>query len=334
MMYVGIFAWILTISCSGDVHNSVCDTEAVVGLCAGLGCWWDHGNAHCAGAECFCDDGHCSYDGWHCVPIPMNAKTVSNATTARRTRMASSTTRTLTATTTTATATITETTVTTTITPTSSTTTSSTSTATTSTSTITTTTTLAYYANAVVGSCLGVGCFWNHGNAHCGGWSRTQCICDDGYCTHDMWHCVPCPHINASSHLNPVGLASLSTTATTTSAGPTEAQCIPDAIVGCCFITGCFWHHGNAHCGGWGRTQCVCDEGYCSRDQWYCELCSLGVPDENMLLAQVPVLADNPISSQTCVNVVAMLGVAISAFVVLRRQVAPQQLTQPLLVVQ
>merc|ERR1712048_1153863 len=40
---------------------------------------------------------------------------------------------------------------------------------------------------ANVGSCLGVGCFMHHGQAHCHG---TTCLCDEGYCAADGRYCV------------------------------------------------------------------------------------------------------------------------------------------------
>lgn len=44
--------------------------------------------------------------------------------------------------------------------------------------------------------------------------------------------------------------------------------CDPHAIVGFCIMTGCFMHHGPAHCD---VNQCKCDPGYCSSDGHVCE---------------------------------------------------------------
>merc|ERR1712217_967549 len=77
---------------------------------------------------------------------------------------------------------------------------------------------------------------------------------DPGSCSVDGWHCIPTP-----------------TTTTTTTITSTKALktigCNADAIVGHCFIAGCFRGHGNAHCHG---TECLCDKGSCSMDGWKC----------------------------------------------------------------
>merc|ERR1712038_1207651 len=48
-------------------HAAKCAAETPVGYCAGVGCFWHHGDAECKGTKCFCKPGSCSYDGWTCV---------------------------------------------------------------------------------------------------------------------------------------------------------------------------------------------------------------------------------------------------------------------------
>lgn len=46
-------------------------------------------------------------------------------------------------------------------------------------------------------------------------------------------------------------------------------ECIPEAKVGSCLVTGCFADlHGPAQCH---TPDCLCDPGYCSEDQYYCK---------------------------------------------------------------
>eukprot|EP00928_Gymnodinium_smaydae_P043807 TRINITY_DN29287_c0_g1_i1.p1 TRINITY_DN29287_c0_g1~~TRINITY_DN29287_c0_g1_i1.p1 ORF type:complete len:590 (-),score=29.73 TRINITY_DN29287_c0_g1_i1:234-2003(-) len=124
---------------------------------------------------------------------------------------------------------------------------------------------------AVVGRCLGVGCFMDHGPAVCKG---TDCMCATGHCSYDGYHCVPTPTTTTTT--------TVSTTTTTTSTmlmpiavSPIHLkksdECVSSATVGYCLFVGCFLGHGAASCGGPWHMQCICDEGYCSRDGWFCE---------------------------------------------------------------
>merc|ERR1711920_1185117 len=104
--------------------------------------------------------------------------------------------------------------------------------------------------NAKVGECLEVGCWEDHGTASCV--NVDECRCDPGSCSVDGWHCIPTPTTTTTT--------TITTTITSTKALKTIG-CNADAIVGHCFITGCFRGHGNVHCHG---TECLCDKGSCS----------------------------------------------------------------------
>lgn len=298
---------------SRNADGVLCRTGATVGMCDGNSCFFGTPNAHCAdddGANrgmCVCDVGHCSYDNWNCVPIPTTSKSERNDS---RRHIHSSTSNALPKTTTSITTT--KETYTTTATSSTTMTTTDTTTFTSSKLSTKTATRARYYENAVVGSCLGIGCFWQHGNAHCGGWARTQCICDEGYCTNDMWHCVPCPNSTVSR---------------------TVSEPIPGAVVGGCAVLGCFLSHGgNSRCGGWKNTQCVCDKGYCSSDQWHCEPCA---HDDGgfVQLAETPATrnAETFVLSSLGFSCIGIAAAVVSFVLVLRRLSATQQLAEPLL---
>lgn len=48
-----------------------CKPHAEVGNCLAVGCFMNHGNAHCKGTSCICDPGFCSSNGWYCESIGM-----------------------------------------------------------------------------------------------------------------------------------------------------------------------------------------------------------------------------------------------------------------------
>lgn len=138
---------------------------------------------------------------------------------------------------------------------------------------------------AVVGRCLEVGCFLDHGNSRCSG---TDCVCEAGSCSSDGWTCVPIPTPRPTPTPTPAPTPRPTPVPTpaptpTPTSHPTAAfadsnpasNCRTDAVVGHCFHWGCFLDHGRAHCGGETlmgfSTQCLCDPNYCSEDGWHCK---------------------------------------------------------------
>merc|ERR1712136_398734 len=73
---------------------------------------------------------------------------------------------------------------------------------------------------------------------------------------------------------------STTSTTTITTTRNSSTLCEPNAVVGTCFLTGCWvWRHGWSHCH---RGHCVCDAGYCSSNGKYC------VHASNQTLGKMP----------------------------------------------
>lgn len=201
---------------------------------------------------------------------------------------------------------------TTTSTPPTTTSTTSTTNTTTTTSTTNTTTIIATTSSApsflntqcepeaVVGTCRITGCWeWDYGWSHC---EDDKCVCDAGYCSTDGKTCVP------------------QTTPTT----PNVGTCQSDAVVGTCWLTGCWtWDYGWSHCQD---GKCICDEGYCSFDGKTC----VGENSMDIMLsADDRSPWDSPTMYFAAVFLASVSGAVTAVMVTVRRD-RRSQLAEPL----